>query len=106
MSKPRISRRDPERTDYARSQRKQAKEFSHDVCQMIRASRMLGEKFRREYPVGPYTLDFVCVDLRLNIEIDGDDHLTEDGKSHDLLRDVLKLRAETPSPPEAERGQN
>ena len=92
MAKPRVSKRDPERTDFARSQRKQANEFSHDVWQMVRAGRMLGEKFRREYSSGPYTLDFVCVDLQLNIEIDGKDHLTEVGKKHDSLRDVYLQR--------------
>ena len=88
MPKPRLSKRDPERTEFARAQRKQANEFSHDVWQMVRAGRMFGEKFRREYPLGPYTLDFVCVELKLNIEIDGKDHLTEEGKKHDSLRDA------------------
>lgn len=92
MAKPRLSKRDPERTEFARAQRRQANEFSHDVWQMVRAGRMLGEKFRREYPLGPYTLDFVSVDLKLNIEIDGKDHLTEKGKEHDLLRDAYLQR--------------
>ena len=92
MAKPRLSKRDPERTEFARAQRRQANEFSHDVWQMVRAGRMLGEKFRREYPLGPYTLDFVSVDLKLNIEIDGKDHLTEEGKEHDLLRDAYLQR--------------
>lgn len=92
MAKPRLSKRDPERTEFARAQRRQANEFSHDVWQMVRAGRMLGEKFRREYPLGSYTLDFVSVDLKLNIEIDGKDHLTEEGKEHDLLRDAYLQR--------------
>ncbi len=92
MPKPRLSKRDPERTEFARAQRLQANEFSHDVWQMVRAGRMLGEKFRREYPLGPYTLDFVCIELKLNIEIDGEDHLTEEGKKHDSLRDAYLAR--------------
>ncbi len=88
MSKPRVSKRDADRIEFARSQRKQANEFSHDVWQMIRAGRMLGEKFKREYPIGPYTLDFVCIGLKLNIEIDGKNHLTEVGKLHDGNRDA------------------
>ena len=88
MTKPRLSQRDPERIEFARAQRKQANEFSHNVWQMLRAGRMLGEKFRREYPMGPYTLDFICVELKLNIEIDGKDHLTDEGKRHDSLRDT------------------
>jgi len=43
---------------------------------------------RREHPLGSYTLDFVCIELKLNIEIDGKDHLTEEGKRHDVHRDA------------------
>ena len=92
MSIKRSGERQPDRIEFAREQRKQANEFSHDVWQMVRAGRMLGEKFRREYPMGPYTLDFVCVELQLNIEIDGKDHWTEEGRRHDLLRDVYLQR--------------
>lgn len=84
----RSQERSQERIEFARSQRQQASEFSHDVWQMVRAGRMLGEKFRREHPLGSYTLDFVCIELKLNIEIDGKDHLTEEGKRHDVHRDA------------------
>jgi very-short-patch-repair endonuclease len=77
----------PERIEFARSQRRQANKFSQTVWQMIRAGRMLGEKFRREFPLGPYTLDFVCIDLKLNIEVDGKDLRTEEGRKHDADRD-------------------
>ena len=80
--------RSPERIAFAREQRKQANEFSHDVWQMVRAGRMLGEKLRREYPVGPYTLDFVSIELKLDVEIDGKDHLTEEGMRRDAQRDA------------------
>jgi very-short-patch-repair endonuclease len=92
MTKPRLSQRDPNRIEFARTQREHANEFSLDVWQMIRAGRMFGEKFRREYPLGPYTLDFVCVDLKLDIEIDGKDHLTDEGKHHDSIRDAYLQR--------------
>ena len=92
MSIKRSRERQPDRIEFARSQRKQANDFSHYVWQMVRAGRMLGEKFKREYPLGPYTLDFVCIELKLNIEVDGKDHLTEEGKRHDLLRDAYLQR--------------
>ncbi len=88
MSIKRSRERQPERIDFARQQRTQANEFSHDVWQMVRGGRTLGEKFRREYPLGPYTLDFVCIELKLNIEIDGKDHWSEEGQRHDALRDA------------------
>ncbi|GAB5402980.1 MAG: hypothetical protein Aurels2KO_12110 [Aureliella sp.] len=79
--------RDPERIQFARDQRLQANEFAQDVWQLVRSRRLLNEKFRREHPVGPYTLDFVCLDLKLNIEIDGKHHLTSEGKHRDDHRD-------------------
>ena len=89
MNKPVPPRRDPERIAFAREQRQSANEFSHDVWQMVRGGRMLGEKFRREVPLGPYTLDFACMRLKLNIEIDGKEHSTDEGRQRDALRDAF-----------------
>jgi very-short-patch-repair endonuclease len=34
----------------------------------------LGYRFRRQYPVGKYTLDFFCPARKLALEIDGEQH--------------------------------
>lgn len=34
----------------------------------------LGKKFRRQYGVGIYSLDFYCPEIRLGIELDGNTH--------------------------------
>ena len=34
----------------------------------------MGLKFRRQYPVGPYVVDFVCLSHKLVIELDGGQH--------------------------------
>ena len=88
MSIKRSRERQPDRIEFARDQRKQANEFSCAVWQMVRAGRMLGMKIKREYPLGPYTLDFACLELKLNIEIDGKGHLTDEGKMRDANRDT------------------
>ncbi len=31
-------------------------------------------KFRRQYPIGPYIVDFCCVERRLIVELDGGQH--------------------------------
>ena len=80
--------RSPERIAFARNQRQTANEFARDIWQLLRGRRLLGEKFRREHPMGPYTLDFVCLDLKLDIEIDGADHQTDEGKTRDQRRDA------------------
>ena len=90
MSKPNDPRRrEPEQIDFAREQRQRANEFSTTVWQMVRARKVEQQKFRREYPYGPYTLDLVCLELRLVIEVDGKGHFSEEGKMHDARRDAL-----------------
>ncbi|TWT59253.1 endonuclease domain-containing protein [Allorhodopirellula solitaria] len=88
MPHPRRSRGDSERIEFARRQRQTANEFARDVWELVRGRRVLGHKFRREHPVGPYTLDFVCLELMLDLEIDGKDHLTDAGKIRDHRRDA------------------
>ncbi|HEY0223172.1 MAG TPA: endonuclease domain-containing protein [Pseudolabrys sp.] len=50
----------------------------------LRAHRLDGLSFRRQTPIGRYIVDFVCLDLRLIIELDGGQH-TESKK--DEVRD-------------------
>ena len=40
----------------------------------IRANR-LGFKFKRQVPIGTYIVDFVCIEKRLVIELDGGQHM-------------------------------
>ena len=40
----------------------------------LRGRRLQGFKFRRQHPLGPYVLDFACVEHRLVIEADGGQH--------------------------------
>jgi very-short-patch-repair endonuclease len=45
------------------------------ICwELLRDRRMNGEKFRRQYSIGPYFADFASVERKLVIEIDGDHH--------------------------------
>ena len=43
------------------------------LWQQLRA-RKLGHKFSRQMPIGPYFADFLCRELNLIIEIDGESH--------------------------------
>ena len=40
----------------------------------LRIRRFEGLKFRRQFPVGPYIVDFICLEQRLVIEVDGGQH--------------------------------
>ncbi len=44
------------------------------VWQWLRARRFDGCKFRRQFPIGRYILDFYCPQLKLAIELDGQQH--------------------------------
>jgi very-short-patch-repair endonuclease len=44
------------------------------VWRELRAKRFDGAKFRRQVPLGPYIVDFVCFAARLIVEVDGPDH--------------------------------
>lgn len=43
----------------------------------IRYRQILGLKFRRQHPIGPYIVDFVCLERKLVIEIDGGQHMEQ-----------------------------
>ena len=86
----RSNRRSGRSTDaikFAREQRKGANEFAQRMWQIVRDRRCRGLKIRREHPIPPYAVDFCCVSLKLVIEVDGEPHLTEEGRRHDEQRD-------------------
>ena len=81
------SPRNPDAIAFARDQRVQANEFAQGVWQIVRNRGCRNQKFRREYPIPPYTADFCCVALKLILEVDGEDHQTEEGRERDRRRD-------------------
>ena len=53
------------------------------MWQRIKGKQIEGLKFRRQFGVGPYVLDFCCPELRLAIELDGQIHNTFWAERHD-----------------------
>ena len=53
---------------------------------LIYALRTGGFHFRKQAPIGPYVVDFVCHAEKLVIEVDGDSHYTEVGIAKDVVR--------------------
>ena len=67
-------RQNPKLTEYARELRvRQTKAESLLWC-VLRGRRLLGLKFRRQYPIEPYIADFACIQKFQIIEIDGGYH--------------------------------
>ncbi|PWB48238.1 MAG: hypothetical protein C3F18_11535 [Nitrosomonadales bacterium] len=56
----------------------------------LRGRQINGHKFRRQHPFGDFILDFVCLERKIVIELDGSQHL--DSKS-DRSRDELLAQA-------------
>lgn len=52
---------------------------------LLRDRRLTGFKFRRQAPIGPYIVDFVCYERRLVVELDGSQHA---GSASDRVRDA------------------
>jgi prepilin-type N-terminal cleavage/methylation domain-containing protein len=72
--------------EFARSLRRKPTSSELALWQALRDRRRTF-KFRRQRPIGPFTADFLCVELKLVIESDGKDHFTEAGQLHDDNRD-------------------
>ncbi len=67
----------------ARKLRKNRTDAERYLWYYLRAGR-LGFKFKRQVPIGVYIADFVCLEKRLVIELDGGQHM--DNKIYDIKR--------------------
>jgi very-short-patch-repair endonuclease len=64
-------------------------EAEQRLWRLLRDRRLGALKFRRQVPVGPYVVDFLCVGARMILEADGSQH----GKSlRDEARDAYLVR--------------
>ena len=56
------------------------------LWEQLRNRQLEKQKFRRQAPVGPYIVDFICLDKKLIIELDGWTHSTEVEVANDKRR--------------------
>ena len=68
------SRRDRLLTFRARRMRQAGTRAEAALWEALRDRRLGGWKWRRQAPVGPYIADFLCAEVRLVIELDGEAH--------------------------------
>ncbi len=64
-------------TDLARKLRKNQTDAEKILWRQLRGRQMLQYKFRRQFPIDPYIVDFVCLDLKLILELDGSQHIEQ-----------------------------
>jgi very-short-patch-repair endonuclease len=61
-------------SERARELRKNATDAERRLWARLRLKQLGGYRFRRQMPLGPYVVDFVCLERRLVIEVDGSQH--------------------------------
>lgn len=74
-----MSRRDRKLFDRARDLRKELTATEQLLWSRIRRRQVAGYKFRRQQVLGPYIVDFLCIDKKLVLELDGGQHLDQEG---------------------------
>jgi very-short-patch-repair endonuclease len=52
----------------------------------LKSNALDGYKFRRQYSVGKFVIDFYCPRLKLAIEVDGDSHFSDESEPYDKAR--------------------
>jgi len=59
---------------FAKTMRRAPTDAEKMLWRELRAKRFIDFKFKRQQPLGPYIVDFVCFERRLIVEIDGGQH--------------------------------
>ena len=76
--------------ELARILRKKSTIAENILWRAIKNRKFMDLKFRRQYWINNYIVDFICMEYNLIIELDGNFHAGQDQKVSDALRtDVL-----------------
>ena len=59
----------------ARTLRKRPTDVESALWRQVRLRQIDGCKFRRQHPIGPYIVDFVCLERHVIVEVDGGQHM-------------------------------
>ncbi|WAG79873.1 DUF559 domain-containing protein [Metapseudomonas furukawaii] len=87
MQKPPL---DEEHLEFTRALRRRSTDAEQRLWTRLRARQLAGLKFRRQHPVGPYVLDFYCMEKALAVEVDGGQHYLALGR--DSVRDAWLMK--------------
>ena len=80
----------PTLKEYARRNRYEMTPSETLLWQHLR-KEITGFKFRRQHAIGDYIADFVCLEQKIVIEVDGGYHFTESQQIDDRLRSEILL---------------
>lgn len=74
-------------TALAKDLRQKQTNGEKELWKKLRAKRLHGLKFRRQVPVGPYIVDFLCKEKMLVVEVDGTSHFDDGANERDAQRE-------------------
>ena len=80
-------------SDRAKALRANSSPIERRMWRLLYAFRTGGYHFRKQVPIGPYTVDMACHHAKLVIEVDGETHGSDSARRNDARRDAF-LRAE------------
>jgi len=72
----------------ARTLRRDMTDAERTFWYAVRANRFCGLTFRRQVPIGPYIVDFICHQKGLIVELDGSQHHEPEAQLADANRDA------------------
>ena len=75
-------------TSVSRQLRANVSDAEQKLWQSLRRKQINGLRFRRQFPLGSYFADFVCLPARLVIEVDGSQHGEAKQATHDTRRTI------------------
>jgi very-short-patch-repair endonuclease len=78
-------KRTPAKTERARELRREPTKWEQKLWSVLRGGR-IGASFRRQHPIGPYYPDFYCASAKLVVELDGEQHGTDEALGYDAAR--------------------
>ena len=76
----------PDRRDQRKELRKHSTPAEARLWLALKGKQLGGIRWRRQFSIGPYILDFYSPAAKLAVELDGAKHYTESGVEGDFLR--------------------
>ncbi|MBC8036827.1 MAG: DUF559 domain-containing protein [Rhizobiales bacterium] len=71
-------------TEFAKVLRRNQTNAEAKLWSRLRNRQLASRKFRRQFPIGGYIADFVCIEAKLVVELDGGQHA--DAAAYDTQR--------------------
>ncbi len=75
-------------TQHAKKMRQEMTPWEFQLWQQLKGKKLDGHKFRRQQPVGRYIVDFINIEKKLIIELDGSQHVesTDDKRRDEYMQ--------------------